>query len=258
MLAIFKREFMSFFKSPVGYIAFALFAFLSGFIFVSKFISPSGYVNMSTEIISLRTYLVIIVPIITMGLFAEDKKRGTDIIYYTSPISLFSVVIGKFLAAFALFGVMFVNIIVHMIITKAYGGNIDLGVLGSTLVLFVIAALFIALGVLGSALTDNQIVAAILSFVMIMIVQLLPYIGSLVSTCVSAVLGVITSMSSTSIGKVTDAVNNAFVWLDPFSRTESFRYGVFPLLSIVYCLSFAAFFLFLTYRILEKKRWSQS
>ena len=79
MLAIFKREFLSYFRSPVGFVAIAIFSFLSGFIFYSMF--SEGSVDIGTEVNTLRSFFVIIVPIITMGLLAEDKKRGTDILY---------------------------------------------------------------------------------------------------------------------------------------------------------------------------------
>ena len=256
MLAFFKREFLSFFKSPVGYIAFALFAFLSGFTFVSRF--SMGEVNIANEIIALRSYFVIIVPIVTMGLFADDKKRGTDIIYYTSPVSLLSVVIGKFLAAFCLFGVLFVNVFLHMAVTKYYGGKIDIGVLGATVVFFVMTALFIALGLLASALTDNQIVSAIISFVLILIVQILPSAGEFAGSAVVSVVSLMSDASSDTLSSISDKIVSAFTWLDPFERTNEFLYGKFNFVSIIFCLSFVAFFLFLTYRILEKKRWSQS
>lgn len=256
MLAYFKREFMSFFKSPVGYIAFALFAFLSGVVFVSNF--GTGEVNIGSEIVTLRSFFVIIVPVVTMGLFADDKKRGTDIIYYTSPVSLFSVVLGKFLAAFCLFAVMFVNILIHMIITKAFGGVINFGVLGAIVVYFVMTALFVALGILASAITDNQIVSAILSFVMILLVQILPTIGGFAASAINSFLSLVSSIPSTTMAKISENIVNAFSWLDPFKRTNDFMYGKFNLVSIIFCLSFAAFFLFLTYRILEKKRWTQS
>ena len=89
MTAFFKREFLSYFRSPVGYVAIALFSFLSGFIFYSQF--ASGSVDIASEVISLRSFFVIIVPIITMGLLSEDKKRGTDILYYTTPVNLFKI-----------------------------------------------------------------------------------------------------------------------------------------------------------------------
>ena len=131
MSAVFRREFLSYFRSPVGYVAIAIFSFLSGFIFYSMF--SQGVANIGSEVISLRSFFVIIVPIITMGLLAEDKKRGTEILYYTTPINLFSVVVGKILAAFALYAVMFLNVIIHAIVAvsfpdgtyQAYSGKIS-------------------------------------------------------------------------------------------------------------------------------------
>ena len=105
MLAIFKREFSMYFKTASGYIAFAIFAFLSGYIFVSQY--ASGKVNIASEITNLRSFFVVLIPIVTMGLFSEDKKRGTEVLYYTTPTNIASVVIGKFLSAMALFGIIF-------------------------------------------------------------------------------------------------------------------------------------------------------
>ena len=256
MLAIFKREFLQYFKSPVGFVAFGLFAFLSGFLLVQSLSNQA--VSISSEIISLRSFFVILVPIVTMGLLADDKKRGTDIIYYTSPISLLSVVIGKFLAALCLFGVMFLNVIIHIFVTLGFGGHVDSGVLGSAIVYFALAALFVAMGLFASSITENQIISAIVCFILILAVQLLSAIGSFASTAVVKVMNVFGNPSSTTQQNVTNNIIKAFSWLDPFQRTESFRSGLFSFVALFYCLSFAAFFLFLSYRILEKKRWSQS
>lgn len=256
MLAIFKREFFSYFRSPVGYVAIALFSFLSGFLFINQF--GAGGVNISSEIISLRSFFVIIIPIITMGLFAEDKKKGTDIIYYTSPISMSDAVIGKFLAALALFGIMFINVFLHMIITKIFGGVVDSGAWGSVIVFFFLAALFISLGLLASALTDSQIIAAIVSFVLIICIQLISTLSSVISSTVSTILSSAHfDLSTDTVANVTNKIENGINWLDPFSKTADFRYGIFSVAPLFFCLSGCVFFLFLTYRILEKKRWTQ-
>ena len=141
MYAIFKREFLSYFRSPVGYVSIAIFSFLAGFIFFTQF--SNGSVDIGSEVISLRSFFVIIIPIITMGLLAEDKKRGTDILYYTTPVSLFSVVLGKVLAAFALFAVMFINVIIHIIVTVASGGTFGVGAVGTVIVFFFMVNVFI-------------------------------------------------------------------------------------------------------------------
>lgn len=254
MYAIFKREFLQYFRSPVGYVAIAIFSFLAGFIFYSQY--SSGAVSISSEVISLRSFFVVIVPIITMATFAEDKKRGTEVLYYTTPVDLFSVVAGKFLAALSLFAVMFINVFVQMIVTVSNGGSVDIGAWGSVIVFFFMAAMFISIGLLASALNDNQIVAAIVSFVSILIIQILSTISAYSKSAMTAVVYNITKDNDASV-KAGENIANVINWLDPFARTSDFRSGVFSVSSLLFCLSVAAVFLYITYRVLEKKRWSQ-
>ena len=254
MIAIFKREFLSYFRSPVGYVAIAIFSFLSGFLFYSQF--SSGGVNLSSEINSLRNFFVIIIPIITMGLFAEDKKRGTEVLYYTTPVNLFSVVMGKFLAATALFAVMFSNVFIHMIVTKACGGSVGVGVWGSVIVFFFMAFMFIGIGILASTITDSQIIAAIFCFIMILVIQLISTISTYFGNAVTAVLGNL-GVNSESAAKIGSKITDGISWLDPFAKTQDFRFGVFSVSALMFCLSVAVLFLYLAFRVLEKKRWSQ-
>jgi ABC-2 type transport system permease protein len=254
MLAVFKREFFSYFKSPVGYIALALFAFISGYQYVNMFAYATA--NIPSEIISMISFFVIFVPIITMGLLSEDKKRGTEILYYTNPVSLFDDVLGKFLAALALFGIMFVNIILHIIITKSSNGTIGIGVLGASVVFFFVAALYISIGLFTSALSDSQIISAILSFVVLLLFQMLATLSTFISSGIQSVM-TSGSASSEKITQVGDKIANAVKWLDPLAKTQEFRYGVFSVFPLVYCVSLALIFLYLTFRVLEKKRWSQ-
>ena len=218
MYAIFKREFLQYFRSPVGYVAIAIFSFLAGFIFYSQY--ASGAVSISSEVISLRSFFVVIVPIITMASFAEDKKRGTDVLYYTTPVDLFSVVAGKFLAALALFGIMFINVFAQMIVTVANGGIVDVGAWGSVIVFFFMAAMFISVGLMASALNDSQIVSAIVTFVIILIFQILSTISDYAKTAANAVLFSITQNNDLSVStgeKIAGLIN----WLDPFASKDS-------------------------------------
>lgn len=255
MYAVFKREFLSYFRNPVGYIAIAVFSFLSGFVFSSQF--SQGYINISGEIISLRNFFIVIVPIITMGLFADDKKRGTEVIYYTSPITISKVVMGKFLAALSLFAVMFINVIIHMIVTVLVKGKIDAGTIGSIIVFFFLASMFIAIGMLASAITDSQVIAAIVTFIAVLTVQLIPTIATYASGMVYSLLSLIPG-SNIWISDVSANIENGIKWLDPFTKILSFRSGVFAIAPLFYLMSVGAIFLFLTYRVIEKKRWSQS
>ena len=257
MLAIYKRELASYFRSPVGYIALALFSFLSGFVFINQY--GDGSVNISSEIMSLCSFFVVIVPVITMGLFSEDKKRGTEVLFYTNPLLMFDVVLGKFFAAMTLIAILFSNVFLHMIITAFSGGVVNTGTWGSVIVYFCLAILFTSIGILASALTDTQIISAIISFVIILVIQLLQTISTLASSALGSVLS--SSMLAVEPEKVNKICNNvaaAITWLSPFTKTADFRYGVFSISPLVFCLSMALVFLFLTYRILEKKRWSQN
>ena len=255
MLAIFKREFLSYFRSPVGYVAMAIFSFLAGFIFYSQY--SAGSVNIGSEVISLRSFFVIIVPIITMGLFAEDKKRGTDILYYTTPVSLFSVVVGKVLASFALYAVMFINVIIHAIVTVASGGVFGVGSVGTIVVFFFMAFMFISMGLFASAITDSQIVSAIVAFIFILITQIISIIGEYLGTAATSVVAMIKpgSESASSFG---EGVKNFISWLDPFAKTQDFRLGIFSVSALFFLLSVGILFLYMTYRVLDKKRWSQA
>ena len=255
MYAIFKREFLSYFRSPVGYVAIAIFSFLSGFIFYTMF--STGIVNIGSEVISLRSFFVIIVPIITMGLLAEDKKRGTDILYYTTPVSLFSVVAGKVLAAFALIAIMFINVIIHIIVTVNCGGVFGVGAAGTIIVFFFMAFMYITIGLFASAITDSQIISAIVSFIIILVTQIISTIAQYIGTAISSLLSLmgVNTENALSVGRV---VKNGITWLDPFVRTENFEIGIFSVSSLIFLVSIGVLFLYLTYRVLEKKRWSQA
>ena len=255
MYAIFKREFLSYFRSPVGYVAIAIFSFLSGFIFFSQF--SSGSVNIASEVISLTSFFVILVPIITMGLLAEDKKRGTDILYYTTPVSLFNVVVGKVLAAFALFAVMFINVIIHTIVTLACGGKFGVGAIGTIIVFFFMAFMFISMGLFASAITDNQIVSAIVAFIIILISQLITVISGYIGTAVTSIASLL-HVKATTASAIGNAIKKGIAWLDPFVKTQDFRLGIFSVSSLFFLVSVGLLFMYLTFRILEKKRWSQS
>ena len=228
MTAFFKREFLSYFRSPVGYVAIALFSFLSGFIFYSQF--ASGSVDIASEVISLRSFFVIIVPIITMGLLSEDKKRGTDILYYTTPVNLFNV-------------------------TLICGGKFGVGSVGAVIVFFFMAFMFISIGLFASAITDNQIISAIVAFIFILISQLLSTIAQYAGTAVVSILGIMKIKNAEPIGR---AFNTTISWLDPFEKTKDFRLGLFSVSALFFLFSIGLLFLYFTFRILEKKRWSQA
>ena len=154
---------------------------------------------------------------------------------------------------------LFLNVIFHMIVTAFSGGVVNIGSWGSVIVFFCLAVLFTSIGILASAITDTQIISAIISFVAILVIQLLQTISTLVSSAISSLLSSsILALDPEKVNTISNNVAAAINWLSPFSKTQDFRYGVFSIAPLVFCLSMALVFLFLTYRILEKKRWSQN
>ena len=258
MLAIYKREVASYFRSPIGWIVIAVFALMGGFYF-SLVMQNSNAIDLSGEMSFLKPVLFVVIPMMTMRLFTEEKKNGTDVLMYTAPVSLFRVVVGKYLAAMTLMMIMISSSLLHIILVLALGGLVDASTIGAFIGFFFLAAVFIAIGTFCSAVTENQIIAAIISFLIILFSSAITYIASIlqnffVSTMQTANLFNLSTDSIYNAGlKVAEAVN----WIDPFARTDSFLIGVFSVSPLVYCISVIVLFLFFTFRVLEKKRWSQ-
>ena len=190
-----------------------------------------------------------------MGLLSEDKKRGTDVLYYTTPVNLFNVVVGKVLAAFLLYVIMFVNVIIHIIVTVSCGGVFGVGAVGTIVVFFFMAFMFISIGLFASAITDNQIISAIVAFIIILVTQIMGTIGDYLGSAFTAMFSGINSNLAVTVG---DASSGAVNWLDPFLKTQDFRLGIFSVSSLVFLVSVGILFLYLTFRVLDKKRWSQA
>ena len=119
------------------------------------------------------------------------------------------------------------------------------------------AFMYIAIGLFASAITDSQIISAIVSFIIIIITQIISNIAQYMGTAVSSLLSTlgVSTESALSVGK---AIKNGIAWLDPFAKTEEFELGVFSVSALLFLVSVGVLFLYLTYRVLEKKRWSQA
>ncbi len=259
MFAVFKREFLSYFRTPVGWVAIGLFGLLSGYYFSQMISGSPSYVNIATEIAFLRQFFLVLIPIITMRLFAEEKRNGTEVLLYTMPFSMKEAVVGKFLAAISLQGLMLISVFFHMIITVACSGNINSCTWGSILGYIALAGLFISIGMLTSALTENQIMSAVVCFVLVLFLQMLSSIADSVASVFMTLLKVanVFNLSESSIYNAGEAIKSGVAWFDPYSKTACYTTGVFKITPLIYCLSFTCVFIYITYRVLEKKRWSQ-
>ncbi len=260
MLAVFKREFLSYFRTPVGWVAICLMGIISGYYFTGMITATFPYVNIALEINYMRSFFIILIPIITMRLFAEEKKNGTDVLLYTMPFSMKNAVFGKFLAAFSLQALMLICVFSHMIITVILSGFISFSAWGAIFGYMVLAALFISIGMLTSAMTENQIMSAVICFVIMLFMNMLSTIANSFSSLVKSILKFtgLFNLSDSAIYNIGENIRNAISWFDPFDKTNCYTSGVFKVVPLVFCLSFTFVFIYITYRVLEKKRWSQS
>lgn len=250
VLAVVGREMRSYFASPIAYVVLTVFVFLSGVFFqmylsrvylyalqVQQFgggqpIDMPGLVSQ-TFLNVLGLVLLFILPMTTMGLFSEEKKRGTMELLLTLPLTDFQVVLGKFLAAVSFYLVMLLTTLVPMstifFFSDPAWGPIATGYLG--LVLYGLALLSIGLFI--SSLTENQIIAGVISFGVIFLLWLLDLVAQ-------------------NSGTTTGAVLN---YLSILAHLDDFMGGVLVTSHVIFYLSLTALGLFLTYRAVDALRW---
>lgn len=232
MLAIFKREIRAYFYSPIAYILIGLFMFLASFAFRENL--RGMYADFNGNLSFLAIVLVFLIPILTMRMLAEDRKSGTEVLLVTSPANLTSIVLGKYFAALFVFLVMTVLTFIYPIILFIFGKPALPQMLGAYLGFILLGATFIAVGMFASSLTENQIIAAVIGMVSLLFMVLLR------------------GMAET-FGGITSKVLN---WFSLLSRYDDFTRGILDVGPIVYYISFTAVFIFLTIRVIEKRRWS--
>ena len=233
MKAIFMKEVKSYFYSPMAYILIGLFLLLTS-LFFNQYLQV-GYGDFNGILSLMGFILIVIVPILTMRILAEDRKNGTEVLLITSPSSITSIVIGKFLAVYFVFLVMTVLTFIFPITQLAFGAKFTSQLVGGYIGFLLLGATYIAIGVFASSLTENQVVAVIISYASLLIMWLADGLSSAVGGIGAKVLS----------------------WISILSRYEDFNRGILGLSPIVYYLSFVAVFLFLTVRVIEKRRWSQ-
>jgi ABC-2 type transport system permease protein len=233
MLAVYKREVKAYLFSPIAYVLLALFMIFTGYFFFMLLMYRIG--DFMPILSQLSSVLIIIIPLLTMRLLTEERKGGTETLLLTAPTSLSGIVLGKYLAALTVYMALIAVSWLFPVVLVFFGGAVTVQLVGCYVAYFFMGASLIAFGLFASSLTENQIVAAIITFVGTLLVQISQYMA-------------------TSVGGVPGKV---LEWLSLFSRFDGFLDGIFDIVPIVYFLSFAAVFVFLTVRMIEKRRWSQ-
>ncbi len=237
MLAIYKREMRSYFTSPIGYIFLAIFLAVSGVIFSLTTLTKGAASDITVYFTYMLISFFVVLPLLTMKLFADEKKQRTETLLISAPISITSMVAAKFFAAFSTFMIGFTASLLNLIPFFYFAsGDPNLKtILGSLLGLVLIAAAFIAVGVMVSALTENQLVAAL-------------------GTMVIILLFVMVSVFNSSIESY--ALRKVLSFISVLDRFNLLAVGRFDVSAIVYFLSITFSFLFVTVRIYEKRRWA--
>ena len=248
VLAIAQKELRGYFASPIGYIIVGFFTFLYGYFFVvmlNYFMTQSmqmgamgGTQNINEMLIrplmqNVTVILLFVMPAITMRTYSEEKRSGTIELLLTSPVTDLQIILGKFFGALALYGVMLAVTLIHVGVLFIYGNpewkTIATGYLG----LVLLGASFISIGLLVSSLTKNQVVAAVVTFALLLFFWIISWIGT---------------FSSPTINQLT-------TYLSIIDHGEDFWKGVIDTSHLIYYLSFITFGLFLTAKSVDSERW---
>jgi ABC-2 type transport system permease protein len=254
ILAIVERELRAYFSSPIAYVVLTIFIFLSGIFFRSILAQvlqmglmsqmqaqqlgprPMDMPGMISRgfLSTMSVILLFIMPMLTMGLFSEEKKRGTIELLLTAPITDLQVVLGKFFAAGAFYIILLLSTWVPTGVLYLYGSPASGPILTAYLGLLLYGLAIIAIGLFISTLTENQIIAAVLSFGSIMILWLVDVVAQ-------------NAESPTSKGVLT--------YLSILSHLDDFMKGVLSTSNVIFYLSLMMVGLFLTYRSIDSLRW---
>ena len=243
---LFRRELSGYFFSMTGYIIIAAAMFLLGLSFVDllKQLQNEATPMPVTELFYATWFfwliLLLTTPVITMRLFALEKFSGTFETLMTTPVSDMQVVLAKFSAALVFYAVMWLPLLGCMLVVRRYTNEpsaVDAGLLTSTFLgILLLGSIFLSLGCCASALTRSQVTAAMISLVLSASIFLLSVLADQLPGHVSWQSQVLACFAL-------------------FDRMHDCARGVLDTRLVVFCLSLTVFFLFLTLRVVESRRW---
>ena len=255
MLAIYKKEMRSYFINPIGYVYTGIFLVFSALL--------ACYTTLVSESYSTTQYFtymifafIILIPLLTMRLFAEERKGRTEQLLLTAPVTITGMVMGKYLAALTLYVstvllscINFVPIYVIAAAERAgnstefsHIGPVTAQLVGSVIALLLLGAAFIAIGTFISSLTENQLSAAVVTIGVLFAMVMLNMLNNITDSDGNQIIG----------AYFIRAIIN---WFSVLSRYYTFSYGIFDFAAILYYVSLILVFIFLTIRVYEKRRW---
>ncbi len=235
MRAIFRREVDAYFHSMLGYVFLTLFLLLGGvMLFFNNLMSMSA--SMTGFFSNMLTWSIFILPILTMRLFAEDRKTKTEQLLLTAPVSIPEIVLGKFFGAMWVF-ISAMLVFVFFPIVMNFYGSVPVAETISCFIGFILfSSAIVSIGAFMSSITESQIIAAISTY---------------------AIMLVIMFMSSAASSMGNQWLSDIIVWISPIDRYYDFTMGILNLESLVYYISLIGLMLFFTVRVFEKRRFSK-
>jgi len=287
MLAVFKKELKTYFFTLSGWVFLAVFLLISGALFAIQMVFP-GNSEYSGFLAGLLFIYLFVIPLLTMRIFTDEVRFRTDQLLLTGPLSLWGIVLGKYLAALSVYLITVIITILYPVLLS-FHGKLDWPVIAGTYVgLILLGGAFIAIGIFISQISEGVVSAAVLTFCAIIVTFIIDFLRPNMPVSelsgliwIAMLLGIFLFWLYTS-GKNTvitlaaallftlilltvwfvsrsvffGLIGKSLSWLSLTRRFVSFPMGVLKLNAILYYLSFSGFFVFLTVQSLEKRRWS--
>ena len=246
MLAIYKKELRSYFLNAIGYVYLGVFLSAAALISGITTLMQQSY-NTASYFTTLIYTFIILIPLLTMRLFSEEKKLRTEQLLLTAPVSIPAMIMGKYLAAMTLFGGSLLVSLINLFPLYSYSaaeatsdaishvGPLTAQIAGCFIGVLFIGAAFVAIGMFISSLTENQLAAAVSTIAVIVVMLVLEVANSYIDSY---------------------TVRSIISWICIISRFSNFAAGLLDFASILYYASLAAIFLLLTGRVYERRRWA--
>ncbi|MCQ2456234.1 MAG: ABC transporter permease [Clostridia bacterium] len=234
MTAIYKKELRSYFTTPLGYVFCAVYLAISGFLF-SVLTVHQGTTDISGYFSIMIFGYIVLLPLLTMKSFSEERRARTEQVLMTSPTSVTSIVFAKFLASYTIFaGTLLVSCLYFIPLSK-YGTVNGPRTFGCLIAMFLIGLAFTAIGIFVSSLTESTVTAAVGTMAILLV-----------------------SVSASLFNSLIDSyfVRQILSWISFYGRYQNFTYGFFDYSAALYYVSVTAVFLFLTVRVHERRRWA--
>ncbi len=288
MIAVYQKELKSYFNNLFGYIYIALVLLFMGFFATAYHFKNYYFSDIAYSLQNLAFILLLVTPLLTMRIIAEERQRKTDTLLYSLPVSVTSTILGKYLAMLTVYLIPIGVISVYPIVLSWFGDINFAGAYNAVFGIFLMGASLLAIGMFISSLTENQVISAILTFVVMLVIYFSGSLSVLIPTTSEAsfvaltvvivLLGVLVYMMLKNylaalgfatlcevIMAIVYASNNALFeglfgkiisYLSVFDMYAGFLQGILDLSAVVYYASVIFLFVFLSIQSVEKRRWS--